>query len=77
MYIPRSILLQTLLSEQEHPVVKYERLHDTVTQKITDLINEKLALGDDAEEGWCEKRVEALKKFWNERLKAHKNEVKV
>ena len=54
--------------------MKYERLHDRVIAKVSDILMDKLEDGD--EEG-CEKRVEALKKYWNKRLNVYKKDVKV
>ena len=66
-----------LFSETAQPIVKYQNLHDRVIGKIEDLLKQKLSEGGENEEGWCERRVETLKKFWNMRLSGYKRDVKV
>lgn len=66
-----------LISEQAQPIVKYQRLHDSVVEKIKGLLEEKLAGGEADEEGWCKNRVDTLKKYWTQRLNAYKKDVKV
>ena len=55
-------------------MVKYERLHDRVIEKVSDILMDKL---EDGDEKGCENRVAALKKFWNKRLNVYKKDVKV
>ena len=68
------MLIIFFTTEQERPLVKYERLHDRVIEKVSDILMDKL---EDGDEKGCENRVAALKKYWNKRLNAYKKDVKV